>query len=131
QDPVRKLLYKPWREQAHVSSKADEIDFIFFESRNDLPVMNLSIFALRGDDCSVKVTFSSDINSPCIGSIRNNQSYARVRNTACVNAVRNGNEVGTTPGKQDAEIFHSKLLFITETQRHGENPGLWKQAREP
>ena len=39
QDPLRELLHEPWREQAHVSSQADQIDLVLLQRSHDFAIM--------------------------------------------------------------------------------------------
>src|ERR1700676_1983745 len=48
-DLARKLLDKPRREQAHISRKADEIDFVLLEGGNDFAVVLFACLAFGRD----------------------------------------------------------------------------------
>ncbi len=42
EDAVGKLLHEPWREQPHVSRKADQIHLVFAESGHDFAIVILA-----------------------------------------------------------------------------------------
>src|SRR5271157_5094498 len=49
EDAVGKLLHEPRRQQAHVSRKADKINFVLAQRGNDLAIMLFARLALRRD----------------------------------------------------------------------------------
>ena len=47
ENPPRKLLHKPWRKQPHISGKANQIDIVLLQRRDNFAVMLFPRLALR------------------------------------------------------------------------------------
>src|SRR5215469_1397279 len=50
QNPLRKLLYEPGREQAHVPGETDEVNLALLQSCSDFLIVLLAGLALRWDE---------------------------------------------------------------------------------
>src|SRR5579872_7206462 len=109
---LRKLLHKPGREQAHVASQADEIDFMVFQCGDHFAIMGLAVFPFRGDSQSVEAQFSGGFQSTSVRFIRNDDSYASVEDRATRDVSCYRTKIGATPGKQNAYVLHEYEIII-------------------
>jgi len=99
QNPLRKLLHEPGREQPHVSGQADEIDVVLREGGDDFAVVFFAGLAFGRNHQSIQPALTRDGNPRRIGPVRNDDCDARVRNAARINAVGDGDEVRPASGK--------------------------------
>ena len=106
QNPARKLLHEPGREQAHVSGEADEVDVLMFESGDDFAIMLLARLAFRRNDECIQAALAGGRDSRGVWFVGDDDCDARVGDAARVNAVGDGDEVRAATGKEYAESTH-------------------------
>ena len=105
-DAVWELLHKPVGEQTHVSGQDDEVDVGGFEGGDDFLIVLLTRLTLTGDEKSVKSTLAGGFEAGGIGAIGDDYGDLCAGKFAGGDVIGDGNEVRTTPGKQDDEVFH-------------------------
>src|ERR1700722_8057064 len=103
QNSPGKLLHEPGRQQPHISGKTDQFDFMLLQRGNDLAVMLLARSALGRNYQVVEPALACRRDPRRVGLVGNDHGYARIGNTARINAVRNGDEVRAAPGKEYSE----------------------------
>ena len=108
---MRKLLHKPWRQQAHVSGKANKINFVVLQSGDYFAVMLLARLALGRDDKRFQPTLAGRRNARCIWLVGDDNGDPRIGNAAGVDVIGDGDEIRTASGKEDAQGFHARLSF--------------------
>src|SRR5208282_2436116 len=108
EDLRRKLTHKPGREQTHVTSKTDEVDFVIEERSHYFAVMLLAWFPFRRDDERVESALAGDFQPGSLGAIRNHDRDASIGNSASRNTVGDGHKVGAASGEENAEVLHER-----------------------
>src|ERR1700676_2391264 len=111
ENPRRKLLHKPGREQAHVTGEADEIDFVVQECSYNFAVVLLASLTFRGNDKRIEPSLTGAFKTGSIGAVRNHDRNAGIGYPARRNAIRDSHKIGASSGKKDAEILHRTTLF--------------------
>src|SRR5215831_17644675 len=99
QDPLRKLLYKPRREQSHVACQANQLHAILFKCGHDLTIVLLSQLAPGGYDERIQPTLARRLDPRRVRLVRDDNCDPRIRNSPGFNAVCNREEIGSAPGK--------------------------------
>ena len=89
---------------------------MLLERGHDFPVMRLAVFAFGGNDERLQSALPGSFDSRRIGTVRNHERDLRTGDSACVNAVGDGNEVRAPSGEENAEVFH--LTRHYSPQRH-------------
>src|SRR5450755_1294894 len=102
QNPVRKLLHKPSRQQPHVTREADQLHAMLFQRGHNFSVMLLARLALRSNHQRGQSTRPRSRDTWYIGLVRDDDSDPRIRNTSRVNTVRNGDKVRAASGEKYA-----------------------------
>ena len=74
--------------------------------RHNVAVMSFAFFPFRWNHQRVEPALASKFNPWRLRAIRNHDGDARIRNSARLDAIGNGNEVGTATRKQNADVFH-------------------------
>jgi len=93
------------REQAHVTGKADEIDFVIEKSRDNFAVVFRAGLPFEGMAIALRPRWRA-VSSP--GASGDSRSRRRCGHwyRAGRNAVGDGDEVGAASGEENAEVFH-------------------------
>src|SRR5258708_36475226 len=81
--------------------------------------------ALRWNHQRVQPALPCGGDARCVRLIGDDNSNARVRDAACVDAVSDGDEVRAASGKQNAERFHGRSNN-NPPRRHGGTEGILK-----
>ena len=90
QDALRKTFDEVWRQQAHITGQADQINLVFAQNGNDLAVVGFTLQPARGDDPRCNPPRVGALNSLRAFAIGDNNSDARIWNAARGNAIREG-----------------------------------------
>ena len=106
ENPLRKLLHEPRREQAHVSREADQIHIVLLERGDDFAVVFLSRLALRWNHQRIQAALPCRGDARCVRFVGDDNGNARVRDAARVDAVGDGDEVRAASGEKNAEGMH-------------------------
>src|SRR5271165_2487500 len=106
QDAIGKLLYEPRRQQSHIASKADEIDFVVFQCGDDQTVVLLARYAFRRDDQRLQPAPPRRLDAGSVRLVGDDDSDDGVE-LARRNVVGDGLKVRPAPGKQDAKVLHA------------------------
>ncbi len=120
ENPPRELLHEPGREQPHVSGKADQINFVLLERRDNLSVMILSRFALGWNHHRIQSASARSGDARCVCIVRDDDANARIDDAARVDAVGDGDEVRAASGEENTEGMHASSND-NPPRRHGEN----------
>ena len=106
QNPMRKLLHEPGRQQPHVSGEANQIYVVLLQRGDDFTIMFLARLALRWNDQRIQATLAGSYDSRRIRPIGDDYRNQRIRNAARIDAVSDSDEVRPAPGKEYAEGMH-------------------------
>src|SRR5690349_11408006 len=94
---------------------------MLLQGRNHFAIMLLPCLALRWNHKRTESALPGSRNSRSLRLIRDDDRDPRVRDTASLNAVRDGHEIRPAPGKKNAKDFHSGNIIIhhgaAESQR--------------
>src|SRR5579871_6034036 len=114
------------RQQAHVSSEADEIDVCLLQCGDYFRVVLLANFTFRWDYNGVQPELARMFDARCFRTIGDDDRNA-CGDQSFIDVFGDGGEVRTTSGKKNAKVLHKKEYCSTESTRsHGEMRG-----REP
>ena len=106
QNAVGEGLNEFTREQAHVSSEADEIDVMLVEAGDDFGVM-LSALASAGlDGDGIEAERAGGVETGCVGLVGDDDGDLAAGEFAGVDVFGDGEEVGAASGEKNAEAFH-------------------------
>src|ERR1700756_3846371 len=106
QNSMRKLLHEPRREQPHVSRETYQVDRVLLQRSDNFAVMLLARLAFGWNHQRIQSALARGRNSGGVGLIRDDDSDARIRNAACIDAVCNGDEIRSASGEKHAQRFH-------------------------
>jgi hypothetical protein len=93
ENPPRKLLHEPGREQPHVSSEAHQIYLVLLQRGNYFAVMFFPWLTLRRNHHDIESTLPCRSDAGRVRSIGDHNRDARRRNASPVNAIRDGHKV--------------------------------------
>src|ERR1700688_4793780 len=103
ENPPRKLLHEPWREQPHVPRQADQVHFVLLQSSDNFTIVFFARLTLRWNDQRLQSTLACSCDTRCIGVVRNYNGNARIRNAARVDAVCDSHKVRAASGEENTK----------------------------
>ena len=109
ENPLRKLLHEPGREQPHVAGEANEIDIILLQRGSQVAVVLFARLAFRWNHQRIQPTRTRCDDARRICFIGNDNRNARVGNTARINTVSDSDEIRAASGEENAEGMHEAL----------------------
>src|ERR1700690_823807 len=104
EDAPWELLHEPWREQAHVSGKTDQINLVLLQRSHDFAIMLGPVSALRRNCQRGKAKTTSGFNPARIRPVRNDHGDPSAGNPPSGDVPGDGLEVRAASGEEDAEI---------------------------
>src|ERR1700726_565913 len=115
QDALRKALYEVWRQQAHVTGQANQINLVFAQNRNDLAIVSFTLKPARRDDLRGNPSCVGTLNSLRAFSIGDNKSDVRIWNSARGNAIREGLKIRAASAQQHAYAFFHERKTLAQS----------------
>src|SRR4051812_14936556 len=118
EDALRKLLYKPGREQSHVPGQANQINFMLFQRGDNFAVMLFPCLAFGRNRQSGQSQAACDFEPTGISFIGDDYSNPRIGDFSRGYIPGDGLEVRAASRKQDPEVLHgSSRIFWARSAR--------------
>ena len=105
QDASGKRRHKIRRKQPHVSREAHEIDFLFFQRRDNELVVRLALESLRRDHARFEAPRARLVDPLRALAIAEHERDLRVRDAPRRNAIGQSLEIGAAARKQHGDAF--------------------------
>ena len=117
QNAPRKLLHEPGREQAHISSQANEVDLVLLQGVYNFAIVFFALFALGRNNHAVQTHSAWPISIPPASGLLEMTTAMRAPGIFPeATLLRDGFEVGAASGEEDAKVFHEELSAVSIQQ---------------
>src|SRR6476646_6417112 len=116
QNTPRKLLHEPGREQAHISSQANEVDLVLPQGVYNFAIVFFALFALGRNNHRGQTESAGRFNSAGVKFVGDDDGDASARNLSRGHGACDGFEVGAASGEEDAKVFHEELSAVSIQQ---------------
>ena len=115
QDALRKTLDEVWRQQAHITGQADQINLVFPQNGNNLAIVRFALKPARRADLRCDSSRVGALNSLSAFSIGDNNSDVRIWNSARGNALRKSLKIRAASAQQHPNAFFHERKTLAQS----------------
>jgi hypothetical protein len=112
EDAVGEGTDEAWRDDAHVTGEADEVDFVLMEAGEHLGVVVGTLATSGGNAERGEVHLARRGETGSVFAVGEDDGDFGTKEALLLDGFGNGEEVGTSAGEEDAETAHERVLLV-------------------